>query len=117
MLASGLADANAHRGEHADGFCAACEAHPAAICDEGAAGAGLGRGHGQSVAFGCPVPATVIQTVCRSSSMAYQTRPPPVTSSCHCSQGRPLMTFVARSCLSGAWRSSTGGRGLARSNT
>ena len=37
MLASALADAIAHRSEHADGFCAACEAHPAAICDEGAA--------------------------------------------------------------------------------
>jgi hypothetical protein len=37
VLASALADAIEHRSEHADGFCAACEAHPAAICDEGAA--------------------------------------------------------------------------------
>ena len=37
MLAAALGDAIAHRSEHADGYCAACEAHPAAICDEGAA--------------------------------------------------------------------------------
>jgi hypothetical protein len=37
VLAAALSDAIAHRGEHADGYCADCEAHPAGLCDEGAA--------------------------------------------------------------------------------
>ena len=37
VLASAVADAIAHRSEHADGYCSGCEAHPAGVCDEGAA--------------------------------------------------------------------------------
>lgn len=40
---------------------------------------------GHSVAFGWPVVASVNQTVLFLSSMTYQSRPPPVTSYCHCS--------------------------------
>jgi hypothetical protein len=55
VLAAALSDAIAHRGEHTDGSCADCEAHPAGLCDEGAADldlAGAYRALGRELAIG-----------------------------------------------------------------
>lgn len=54
------------------------------------------RTHDRSVARGCPVLAKVIQQVSAAVSRSYQTRPPPVTSICHCSQVCPRWVPWAR---------------------
>jgi hypothetical protein len=47
----------------------------------------------------------VSHTVLRASSMQYQSRPPAVTSYCHCSIDFPLIARALRLPLSGCWRS------------
>jgi hypothetical protein len=54
----------------------------------------------QSVFFGCPVPASLIQQVRVSWSTRYQMRPPPVTSYYHCASTLPACESVASDPLS-----------------
>lgn len=59
----------------------------------------------QPVAFGWPGDASMSQTVRLASSMQYQSRPPPVTSYCHCSISFPLTVRLPRTPLRGCCRS------------
>ncbi len=70
---------------------------------QGSRGAGKIRDQ-RSVAFGWPQPAQTIQTVRVESSGQYQTRPPPVTSYCHCCSLVPRTSLVPRSCFNWAIR-------------
>lgn len=63
-----------------------------------------------SVAFGWPTPAYAMCTIFAASSGQYHTRPPPVTSYCHCSRGFPLTTLVPKACLRCVTRSGLGSR-------
>jgi len=58
----------------------------------------------QSVLGGWPGLALVTHTRLASGSIAYQTRPAPVTSSCHCSSAWPLTSREPRSPRRRCWR-------------
>ena len=62
--------------------------------DSSSAGGWVTTAH--SVAFGWPGDASMSQTVRLASSMQYQSRPPPVTSYCHCSISLPLTVRLPR---------------------
>jgi hypothetical protein len=63
-----------------------------------------------SVAFGWLGLAATTHTTCRCSSGQYQTRPPAVTSYCHWSKIRPLISRVASRPRSRCWRAGFSGR-------